>query len=111
MDFLKPGIKQDTLTALTNAPLHMSALFLDHLVVKVEEEICHHKKKCSVSPSHKKLQCFHPYAQQGRQQLQSHQKSDPPAWKLLKHQGQSRRGQGKPSNFQQQPAKGQKSYK
>ena len=42
MDYLKAGIKQDTLTVLSNSLLHMSSLFPDHLLAKVEEEIdCH----------------------------------------------------------------------
>ena len=71
MDFLKQGIKQDTLTSLRNAPLYMSALFLDHLVAKAEEEIRHHEDKRSTGPSHKKSQCFHPYTQQANQQLET----------------------------------------
>ena len=38
LDYLKAGIKQDTLTSLRTAPLHMSALFPDHLITKAEEE-------------------------------------------------------------------------
>ena len=30
LDYIKAGIKQDTLTALRTAPLHMIALFCDH---------------------------------------------------------------------------------
>ena len=45
LDYLKAGIKQDTLNALRSAPLHMSALFPDHLISKAEEEIRHHEDK------------------------------------------------------------------
>ena len=50
MDYLKVGIKQDTLSALRTAPLHMSALFLDNLISKTEKEICHHEDRCSAAP-------------------------------------------------------------
>ena len=49
LDYIKSGIKQDTLTALRTAPLYMSALFPDHLISKAVEEICHHKDKRTAS--------------------------------------------------------------
>ena len=58
LDYIKSGIKQDTLTALRTAPLHMSALFPDHLISKAEEEICHHEDKRTASSSHKGSQHF-----------------------------------------------------
>ena len=45
MAHLKAGIKQDILTALINTPLHMSSLFLNHLLFNAEEEISHHEQK------------------------------------------------------------------
>ena len=60
LDYLKAGIKQDTLNALKTAPLHMSALFPDHLISKTEEEIRHHEEKRTSGPSHKGSQRFHP---------------------------------------------------
>ena len=39
LDYLKAGIKQDTLNALRTAPLHMSALFPYHLISKAEQEM------------------------------------------------------------------------
>ena len=58
LEYIKAGIKQDTLTSLRTAPIHMSALFPDHIIR--EEEICHHEEKRTSRPSHRKLQCFHP---------------------------------------------------
>ena len=49
LDFVKAGIKQDTLTVLRTAPLHMSALFPDHLISREEKEIRHHGNKRSSS--------------------------------------------------------------
>ena len=88
------GIKQDTLPSLRTAPLHMSSLFLDHLISKAEEEIRHHEDKRSAGPAHKKLQHFYPHSQARRQKQESDQKSGPPAWKQLKHY-QNRTGRGK----------------
>ena len=41
LDFVKTRIKQHTLMSLRSAPLHMSALFPDHIISKAEEEICY----------------------------------------------------------------------
>ena len=38
LEFLKAGIKQDTLISLRTAPIHMSALFPDHIISKGERE-------------------------------------------------------------------------
>ena len=86
LEFIKTGIKQDTLMSLRTAPLHMSALFLDHIISKVEEEICHHKH--TPSPS-KKAPRYHPYSQASKpQQQDTEQKSAPPAWKQIRRRGQ-----------------------
>ena len=63
LDFIKTGIKQDTLTSLRTAPLHLSALFPDHIIAKAEEEIRHFEDKRTSGPSQRKPQRFHPYSQ------------------------------------------------
>ena len=78
LDCLKAGIKQDTLTALWNSPLHMVTLFPDHLLAKAEEDISHHEEKHS--SSQKKPGCYHPYSQ-SYQQKQSRGRNY--KWKLL----------------------------
>ena len=40
LDYLHAGVKQDTLTALRTAPVHLHSLFPNQLITKVEEEIC-----------------------------------------------------------------------
>ena len=40
LEYVKAGIKQDMLASL-RSPLHMSALFPDHIIAKAEEEIRH----------------------------------------------------------------------
>ena len=39
LEYIKVGIKQGTLTSLRTAPIHLSALFPDHIIAKAEEEI------------------------------------------------------------------------
>ena len=53
LDFVRSGIKQDTLMALRSAPLHMSALFPDHMIAKAEEEIRHFEDKRTPGPARK----------------------------------------------------------
>ena len=38
LDYLHAGVKQDTLTALCTAPVHLHSLFPDQLITKAEEE-------------------------------------------------------------------------
>ena len=113
LDFLKTGIKPDTLTSLRTAPLHLSALFPDHIISKAEEEIRHFEDKRTAGPSHRKPQRFHPYSQPQRQQQDTDRKQGLPAWKQLgnRRRGQrSHRGRGA-SSFVPRPAKTQKQYK
>ena len=44
LEYIKASI-QDTLTSLRTAPIHMSALFPDHLISKAEVKIRHHEDK------------------------------------------------------------------
>ena len=83
LEYIKAGIKQDTLTSLRTAPLHLRALFPDHIIAKVEEEIRHHEDKRTSGPSQRKPQRFHPYAQPPRQQQEPDRKQGLPAWKQL----------------------------
>ena len=110
LDFVRAGIKQDTLMSLRSAPLHMSALFPDHIISKAEEEIRHFEDKCTQGPS-KKAPRYHPYAQNVKpRQQDTEQKSARPAWKQIRCRGH-RSNRGKASSFSQRPAKGQKNYK
>ena len=38
LEYLHAGVKQDTLTALRTAPIHLQSLFPDQLLIKAEEE-------------------------------------------------------------------------
>ena len=111
LEFIRSGIKQDTLMSLRSAPLHMSALFPDHIITKAEEEIRHFEDKCTPGPT-RKGQRFHPYAQSSKPHYhqQSEQMSTLPAWKQIRHRGH-RPTRGKASSFSQRPAKSQKQFK
>ena len=109
LDFVQSGIKQDTLMSLRSAPLHMSALFPDHIIAKAEE-IPHFENKHTPGPT-RKAPRYHPYAQSTKQShQQSEQTSTLPAWKQLRRRGH-RSNRGKASSFSQRPAKTQKQYK
>ena len=101
LDFLKPGVKVDTVAALRNSPLHMASLFPDNVISKAEEEIAHHEDKHYTGGSHKKSDRYHPYNPSVKQTPKAGKKSGPPAWKTLSSHGQYRRGQGKASNYSQ----------
>ena len=47
LEYLHAGVKQDTLTALRMAPVHLHSLFPDQLITKAEEEICRSEERCS----------------------------------------------------------------
>ena len=84
LDFVRTGIKQDTLMSLRSAPLHMSALFPDHIISKTEEEIRPFEDKCTPGPSWKAPR-YHPYAQSVKPRPQdTEQKSALPAWKQIR---------------------------
>ena len=60
LDYIRAGVKQDTLNALCNAPLHIQSLFPDQLLSKAEEELSRSEEKRSSDSSHKKSCRFHP---------------------------------------------------
>ena len=47
LEYIKAGIKQDTLASLRTVPLHMSVLFPDHIIAKAEEELRHEDNSSS----------------------------------------------------------------
>ena len=108
LEYLKAGIMQDTLSSLRTAPLHLSALFPDHIITKAEED------KHTSRPPQRKPQCFHPYSQSSRLHQEPDRKQGLPGWKQL-CSGNRRRGQrshrGKLALFSQRPSKTQKQYK
>ena len=96
--------------SLRSPPLHMSALFLDHIISKAEEEIRHFEDKRTPDPS-RKAPRYHPYAQNVKPcQQDTEQKPTVPAWKQLRRRGH-RSNRSKASSFSQRQAKIQKTYK
>ena len=108
LEFLHAGVKQDTLTALRTAPVHLQSLFPDQLITKAEEEICRSEERSSSGQPHRRQGHFHPYAPSDRSANQPDRKSGNPAWKQIRDRQQTRKSRGKPSNFSQKPAKGSK---
>ena len=51
LDFLRGGVKQDTLTALRTAPVHQPSLFPDNLLIKAEDEISRSEERRSSGSS------------------------------------------------------------
>ena len=93
--------------SLRSAPLHMSALFPDHIISTVEEEIRHFEDKRTPGPS-RKAPRYHPYAQSVKPHPQdTGQKSALPAWKQIRRRGHIS-NRGKAASFSQRSAKTQK---
>ena len=103
---IKTEIKQDTLSALRQAPLHLQTLFPDQLLKKAEEDSAKHKNKgCSShSSSTYKRECYHPYqrSDKAREQMASKR-----AWKAISFYSQKRKG--KSTQYSSRLDKGQSS--
>ena len=56
------GVKEDTLTALRTAPVHLQSPFLEQLLIKAEEEVATSEERRLSSQSHRNPGRFHPYA-------------------------------------------------
>ena len=96
LEYLHAGVKQDTLTALRTAPIHLQSLFPDQLLIKAEE-VSRSEERRSVGQSHRKQGNFHPYASNEKSSQQPDRKSGIPAWKQIRDQQQAKKGCGKPS--------------
>ena len=75
---VKAGIKQDTLSELRQAPLHLPIIFPDQSLKKAEEDIAQYQNKghSTHSSSSYKKECYHPYQRPGKSR---EQKSSKPA--------------------------------
>ena len=112
LEFLRCGVKKDTLTALRTAPVHLASLFPDNLLVKAKDEISRSEERRSSGSSPRKPSCFHPYASSsGRSTQLPDQKPTAPAWKQIRDRQLGQKGRSKASNFSQKPAKGSKKNK
>ena len=60
LEYLHAGVKQDTLTALRTAPIHLQSLFLDWLHIKAEEEVTRSEERLSSRHFNRKPGRFHP---------------------------------------------------
>ena len=112
LEFMRGGVKPDTLTALRTAPVHLHSLSPDSLLVKAEEEILCSEERRSSGSSHRKPGRFHPYdSSSGRSTQLPDWKPTAPAWKQIRDRQIGQKGRGKASNFTQKPAMGSKRSK
>ena len=112
LEFIRGGVKPDTLTALRTAPVHLHSLFPDSLLVKADDNIARSEERHSSGSAHRKPGRFHPYVSSSdRSTQQTDRKPTTPAWKQIRDQQVGQEGRGKASNFTQKPAKGFKKQK
>ena len=98
-----PVARQDTLTALRTAPIHLHSLFPDSLLGKAEDEVSRSKERRSAGQSHRKPGLStHMLPMTG---LLINRTGKLPAWKQIREHQQGKKGRGKPSTFSQKPAK------
>ena len=84
LEFIRGGVKPDTLTALRTAPVHIHSLFPDSLLVKAEDEISRSEERRSSGSVHRKPGRFQPYVSSNdRSTQQPDRKPTTPAWKQL----------------------------
>ena len=107
---LRTGIKQDTLTALRTALLHLSTLFPDATIKQAEEDIAQFESKGQSTSGHGKGR-YHPYERPEKKSSNRDSRPDKPAWKTIGKRQGYRKGKGRPTSFSSRPAKGQQSYK
>ena len=105
LQYLKAGMKADTLNALRTAPLQLETLFPDTVIKCAEEEISSFYKGRSASIYKKRR--YHPYEREDTRS--DNRKQERPAWKNLSR-GHHKKGKGK-QQFSSRPAKGQQLYK
>ena len=103
LEYLHAGVKQDTLTALCTAPIHLQSLFSDRLLIKAEEEVTKSEERRSSSQFNRKPGRFHRYASNDRVSQQLDRKLSFPAWKQIHECQQGKKGRGKPTSFSQKP--------
>ena len=103
LQYLKAGVKADTLNALRTAPLQLEILFPDTVIKCAEEEISSFDKGQSSSIYKKRR--YHPYEREDTRS--DNRRQERPAWKNLSR-GHHKKGK---QQFSSRPAKGQQSYK
>ena len=91
VEYQHAGVKQDTLSALRTALVHLHALFPDQLVSKAEEKICRSEERRSSGQSHRHQGLFHPYVPSDKFANQPDRKSGNPAWKQIRDRQQARK--------------------
>ena len=103
LEYLQAGVKQNTLTALCTAPLHLQSLFLDQLL---ERKV---RKGILLATLTGSLVVITPMLLQ----LPSHLThwTESPVYQQIRNRQQGKKGRGKASIFPEKPAKGSKQHK
>ena len=109
LSHLRTGIKQDTLTALRTAPLHISTLFPETTLKRAEEDMAQFESKGQSGSSQGKGR-YHPYERPEKKYTYKDSKPQKPAWKTIGKR-QYKKGKAHTSSYSSRPAKGQQSYK
>ena len=104
LDYLKAGVKADTLHALHTAPLQLDTLFPDSVVKRAEEDITGFDN-CRSSSVYKGRR----YRLYERQDSKTDSRQERPAWKNLSRT-QHRKQKGR-HQYSSRPAKGQQQHK
>ena len=90
LSHLRTGIKQDTLTALRTAPLHLPTLFPDATIKRAEEDIAQFESKGHSTSVHSKGR-YHPYERPDKKSGNKDSRPDKPA----KPSGRNSTGKGR----------------
>ena len=97
MSHLRTGIETDTLTALRTAPLHITTLFPDAVIKRVED-IAHFKTKGHSSSARSKGR-YHPCERSDRRSdNRTDTRLDKPAWKTIGKR-QFKKGKGQTTSY------------
>ena len=95
LEFIRGGVKPDTLTALRTAPV-LHSLFPDNLLIKAEDEISHTEESSSSGSLHRKPDRFHSYtSSSGRSTQLPDRKSTTLAWKQIRDRQLGQKGHSK----------------
>ena len=124
LDYVKPGIKQDTMNLLRNAPLFGYGLFPDAAIVTAEQDITKYEASsvaqgpgqgASQHTAWKGAQRFKPYDRKDRKHTsssdQAHQQQQQQPWRQFSRNRFRGRGHGRGSNPRFSKSQSFKQYK
>ena len=107
MDFVKSGVKQDTMNLLRNAPLFGYGLFPDAAIVSAEQDIQKHETSSVAqrpepgAPQHTNWRGSHrfrPYERRDKKTSADHSSQQQQPWRQFSRSRYRGRGRGRGSN-------------